>query len=322
MFTIVLALVLILSSQTEAQLQVNFYRNTCPNAESIIRLEVQRAFFRDTGIAPGLVRMHFHDCFVRGCDGSILIKSTPGNSAEEDGPPNSGTLRGFEAIENAKARLEQECRGVVSCADILAYAARDSIVISGGLGWDVPAGRRDGRISRAAETIDIPAPFNNLDEATRAFAKKGLSSDDMVALLGAHTIGRSHCTSFSNRLYNFSPTNSQDPSLDPLYAIQLKQQCPRGPNGNVDPNAVVFMNISPTRSENSYYVDVLKNRGLFTSDQTLTTSPDTLSEVRDYARNNIKWQVDFSEAMIKMSQVEVLTGNAGEIRLNCRAINP
>lgn len=104
--------------------------------------------------------------------------------------------------------------------------------------------------------------------------------------------------------------------------MQLKQQCPRGPNGNVDPNAVVFMNFSPTAFENSYYVDVLRNRGLFTSDQTLTTSPDTLSEVRDYARNNIQWQTDFADAMIKMSQVEVLTGNAGEIRLNCRAINP
>lgn len=104
--------------------------------------------------------------------------------------------------------------------------------------------------------------------------------------------------------------------------MQLKQQCPRGPNGNVDPNAVVFMNFSPTAFENSYYVDVLRNRGLFTSDQTLSTSPDTLSEVRDYARNNIQWQTDFADAMIKMSQVEVLTGNAGEIRLNCRAINP
>ncbi|CAI9772045.1 unnamed protein product [Fraxinus pennsylvanica] len=321
MFPILLALVLIFCSQIEAQLQVNFYRNTCPNAELIIRQEVQRSYFRDR-VAPGLIRMHFHDCFVRGCDGSVLIKSTPRNSAEEDGPSNAGSLRGFEAIESAKARLEQECRGVVSCADILAYAARDSIVVSGGLGWDVPAGRRDGRISLAAETIDIPAPFNNLDQNLRAFAKKDLSSDNMVALLGAHTIGCSHCTQFSNRLYNFSPANGQDPTLDPLYAMQLKQQCPRGPNGNVDPNAVVFMNFSPTICEKSYYVNVLRNRGLFTSDQTLTTSPEALSEVKDYARNNTQWQTDFADAMIKMSQVEVLTGIAGEIRLNCRAIKP
>lgn len=73
--------------------------------------------------------LNLFDWFLQGCDGSVLIKSTPGNSAEEDGPSNAGSLRGFEVIESAKARLEQECRGVVSCADILAYAARDSIVV-------------------------------------------------------------------------------------------------------------------------------------------------------------------------------------------------
>lgn len=58
-----------------------------------------------------------------------LIKSIPENSTEEDGPPNAGTVCGFEVIESAKASLEHKCRGVVSCADILAYVARDSIVV-------------------------------------------------------------------------------------------------------------------------------------------------------------------------------------------------
>ncbi|KAA8540103.1 hypothetical protein F0562_026795 [Nyssa sinensis] len=309
--SIVLFLVLYMSYQMEAQqLKVGFYGNTCRVAESIVKEEVQKAFAKDEGIAPGL-----------GCDASVLIDSTPNNAAEKDGPPNGFTLRGLEVIDNAKARLEAECRGVVSCADILAFAARDAVVITRGFGWDVPAGRRDGRVSHAEDTVDIPAPFFDLDQVTRAFTKKGLTQEDMVTLSGAHTIGRAHCSSFSNRLYNFSPKDTQDPSLSFLYAEQLKQQCPRGTQGSIDPDLVVSMNFSPDLMDHSYYADVLANRGLFTSDQALTTSSATAEQARLYALNGLIWQSDFAQAMVKLSQIEVLTGTAGEIRANCRVVN-
>lgn len=193
-------------------------------------------------------------------------------------------------------------------------------VQTGGLGYDVPAGRRDGRVSLASEALaNLPAPTLNVDQLTQEFANKGFTQGEMVTLSGAHSIGRSHCTSFNNRLYNFNSTMSQDPSLDPNYAAQLKQQCPQG---STDPNLAVPMDSNtPNSMDTSYYQNIRLNRVLFTSDQTLLTHIATLNQVSQNAANPFVWREDFAAAMVKMGQMSVLTGSAGEIRLNCRVIN-
>ncbi|XP_022960549.1 peroxidase 5-like [Cucurbita moschata] len=311
-----------LSTFASATLRVGFYRSSCSDAEVIIKSVVNQAISQNPGVAAGLIRMHFHDCFVRGCDGSVLLKSTPKNQAERDHPANFPSLRGFEAIDEAKAQIEAICPNTVSCADILAFAARDSAYRVGAINYTVPAGRRDGRISIKQEASTLPTPSSNADQLIKTFANKGLSAAEMVTLSGAHSIGVAHCPTFSNRLYSFNATHPQDPSMDPSYAEYLKTKCaPPNGGGRSEQPAVALEFFSRNRLDNWYYVELKNRRGVLSSDQTLLSSSSTSKMVMDNARYGSKWATNFGKAMVKMGSIDVLTGSQGEIRRHCSFVN-
>ncbi|KAL3699161.1 hypothetical protein R1sor_017183 [Riccia sorocarpa] len=302
---------------SDGGLRVGYYASTCPSAETLVREAVSSAVSSNKRSGAGLIRTFFHDCFVEGCDGSVLIDSTSGNSAEKDAVPNQ-TLHGYQIIDAAKSSIEKVCPCTVSCADIVAIAARDSVELLGGPRYQVKTGRRDGRVSLASRAnSDIPSPLDGIDALTRSFAKKGLSQSQMVTLSGLHTVGKASCGAFTNRLYNFSSTASTDPSLNQAYVNQLKAACPQAAS-----TAVVDMDpVSPQVVDKQYYVNLVANKGLFTSDAAMFNSPQTQAQVVNNARLPAKWQTDVVSALIAMGEVGVKTGTYGEVRLNCRVIN-
>ncbi|XP_076907899.1 peroxidase 64-like [Bidens hawaiensis] len=294
-------------------LSCNYYDQTCPMVESAVTSVVKKAMLNDRTVPAALLRMHFHDCFIRGCDGSVLLNSTKKHQAEKDGPPNI-SLHAFYVIDNAKKALEDMCPGTVSCADIVALAARDAVHLSGGPTWVVPKGRKDGRVSIASDTRQLPAPIFNISQLQQSFAQRGLSIQDLVALSGGHTLGFSHCNSFQNRIHNFATTQDIDPSMHQAFASSLRSVCPIH---NKVKNAGANLDSTPTTFDNRYYKLLLEGKSIFSSDQALLTHPTTKTLVTKFANSQQEFEKAFVESMIKMSSI---TGGQ-EVRLNCRFVN-
>uniref|UniRef100_A0A0D3AI99 peroxidase n=1 Tax=Brassica oleracea var. oleracea TaxID=109376 RepID=A0A0D3AI99_BRAOL len=167
-------------SKVDQFLTTSYYSKACPLAESIVQATMKASFRLHPRIAPAMLKLLFSDCFVQGYDASVLIS---GPNTERTAEANLN-LRGFDVIEVIKSQIESVCPGVVSCADILALAAREAVVLTKGPYWEVKLGRRDGNVSLAANVKSLPSQTDSLTEMLRIFANYGLNTEDFVALIG------------------------------------------------------------------------------------------------------------------------------------------
>ncbi|KAF4355230.1 hypothetical protein F8388_013005 [Cannabis sativa] len=236
-------------------LQDNFYGKSCKSLEKIVRDITSKKVQADPTLGPKLLRLHYHDCFVR----------------------NEKSL------------------------------------------WKVFTGRRDGRVSVASEASrDLPSGGSNITTLLNLFDRFGLDRTDLVALSGAHTIGVTHCPLVFRRLYNFTGKGDKDPALDSDFAEELKKICPLPVA--VGATTVDLDRRSALTFDSNYFTGLTNNHGVLTSDAALLNDPASAALVKKFGSFK-KFKEAFAKSMIKMGAINVLTGNDGEIRKNCRVIN-
>ncbi|XP_052185995.1 peroxidase 11 [Diospyros lotus] len=309
---------------TDPPLTLDYYKSTCPTVLEIVRKDMECAVQSDPRNAAFILRLHLHDCFVQGCDGSVLLDDTITLQGEKKASINKHALNGFGIIDRIKNKLESECPGIVSCADILTVAARDAVLLVGGPYWDVPLGRKDSKSAGyALADLNLPTGDEGLLSIISKFIYQGLSVTDMVALSGAHTIGMGRCTNFRARIYgDFEATSGMNP-ISKTYLSNLRSICPAAGGG--DDNETAMDYLTPNLFDNSFYSILLRGEGLLNSDQELYSSVfgvETKKLVQKYAENSVAFFEQFSESMVKLGNITNPDSFVnGEVRKNCRFVN-
>ncbi|EFJ36776.1 hypothetical protein SELMODRAFT_403456 [Selaginella moellendorffii] len=248
---------------------------------------------------PGQPRYHCKPCKRtwtkdKGCDASILLDSKGSIKSERDSDKNFG-IRRLDFIDRIKLMLEAACPGVVSCADIIVLVARESIVFTRGPTIPMLTGRRDSTAaSNAAADRLLPPATVSVDNFISLFASKGLSLDESVAIIGAHTIGVGHCVNIVNRLYP-----NQDSKISLLFASRLRVQCPTANPWMLNNITVINNDMTNLVFDNQYFRDLIAR---FSTNQQLFLNT-------------------FSSAFVKLTSSNVLTGQSGQVRKYCHSVN-
>ncbi|CAA7036111.1 unnamed protein product [Microthlaspi erraticum] len=284
----------------QANLSPDYYSKTCPDFDqTLVQIVTDKQIVAPT-TAAGTLRLFFHDCMVDGCDASILVASTPRKTSERDADINR-SLPGdaFDLITRIKTAVELKCPNVVSCSDILVGATHTLVSMVGGPQINVKYGRKDSLVSDMDRVEGkLARPNMTMDHIITIFESAGLTVQEMVALVGSHTIGFSHCKEFASRIFNDNDDAASSPpeGMNPKYAAELRKLCA---NYTKDEEMSAFNDVfTPGKFDNM-----------------------TRTFVDLYAANETAFFDAFAKAMVKFSERNVQTEKLGDVRRRCDQYN-
>lgn len=257
----------------------------------MVRGAVEAARRQDVQVTAGLLRIFFHDCLPQGCDASILL-----DGEKSSGPNSSLQPRALQLIEDIRAKVHAACGPTVSCADIIALATRDAVSLAGGPSIAMPQGRTDSlKPATSAEILLLPSPSSDVNTLLDRFRRRTLADPaDLVALSGAHTVGKASC--------GFIRGNDD-------FSRRLSATCAASGTGKQSLDV-----ITPDAFDNRYFVALKRSQGVLLSDQGLAGHPRTAGFVATFANNQTAFFDQFAKSFVKLGSIR---GAAGEIRRNC-----
>lgn len=155
------------------------------------------------------------------------------------------------------------------------------------------------------------------------YTRKILLTNSMIMTIGSHTMGKARCLSFRQRVYdaNYAREHHDKYKRYTTFRRILRSICPESGD---DQNTAPLDLVTPIRFDNNYFLNVLQGKALLGSDNVLLTQDfdgAITNKVWAYAYNEELFFASFAHSMIKMGNINVLTGEKGEIRTNCRFVN-
>jgi len=221
-----------------------------------------RALIAEKNCAPIMLRLAWHDAGTYdatmktgGANGSIR------NEEELNHGANNGLKIAIALCEPIKAKYQN-----ITYADLYQLAGVVAVEVTGGPTVDFVPGRKDSLVSpREGRLPDAKKGTQHLRDI---FYRMGLSDKDIVALSGAHTLGRAH------------PERS---GFDGAWTEQ------------------------PLKFDNSYFLELLKgeSEGLLQlpTDKCLLEDPSFRSYVELYAKDEDAFFKDYAESHKKLSEL-------------------
>lgn len=246
-----------------------------------VRKDIEDLLEKNPGSGPVLVRLAWHQAGTwdkdkkNGCPNSATMRFKP----ESDYGANAGLGKARDLLEGIKAKHPN-----LSYADLWSLAANIAIEDAGGPKIEWKWGRVDGTAAETSPDGRLPDGAQTQDHVRSVFYRMGFSDKEIVALLGAHTLGECH----ADRSGFVGPWTHDKFGFDNAYFTELL--------------------------ENDWIVDTTKRKLQFTDSKTrklmmlpadvaFIIDPGFRAIVEKYAKDQALWHKDFAAAWTKLIEL-------------------